>query len=300
MISVCNLCGADGTRLLFTQRGWRLETCAGCGLVRVDPMPTSDQLAQMYGPAQGYQLGRLTGATRYTRWERRRAAWLADITGGPPRPDARLLDVGCSTGDFLECAQARGWTAQGIELARHLAIFAKVKRGLSVEPFAVGDIAQRFAPASFSAITLWDVIEHLPKPLEAMRDLYGILEPGGRIYFSTPNLDGWVPRFHWSCLRPLTGMWPHPEPPAHLHQFSRETIARLIAAAGFDRIRFRPDAIPLWYTAGFQGEPQLRHWLGGEPGVRWPRTIYLATAPVYLAARLCGRGDSIVVSASRS
>jgi 2-polyprenyl-3-methyl-5-hydroxy-6-metoxy-1,4-benzoquinol methylase len=262
-------------------------------------MPTPEQIAQLYAPTAGYQLARLGGATRYTRWEHRRSDRLASITGRPPRPGARLLDVGCSTGDYLERAQARGWTVQGIDVAKHLAVFARVKRGLPVEHGDVGDVLNRFGPQSFAAITLWDVIEHLPKPLDTMRDLYRALEPGGTLYLATPNLSGWVPRFHWRVLRPLTGTWPHPEPPRHLHQFAAPTIARLFAAAGFDGVRVLPDEIPLWYTSGFLGEPQPRQWLRGETGAAGARAIYAMTLPVFLAARLFRRGDSMIVSGTR-
>jgi SAM-dependent methyltransferase len=143
------------------------------------------------------------------------------------------------------------------------------------------------------------VIEHLPEPLDAMRNLYRVLKPGGTLYLSTPNLAGWVPRFHWYVFRPLTGIWPHPEPPLHLYQFAPATVRQLFAAAGFERVRFLPDEIPLWYTSGFLGEPGLRHWLRGEPRVRWTRSLYLTTLPVFLAARVFNRGDSMVVCGSK-
>lgn len=300
MKAPCNLCNAGTSQYLFTTGGWRLETCDGCGLVRVDPMPTPEQVAQFYAPTAGYQLARLGGPTRYTRWEHRRSERLASITGTPPRPGARLLDVGCSTGDYLSRARALGWIVQGIDLAKHLAVFARLKRGIPVEHGDVRDVLDRFEPESFNAITLWDVIEHLPKPLETMRDLHRVLEPGGTLCLATPNLTGWVPRFHWRVLRPMTGVWPHPEPPLHLHQFARSTVARLFAAAGFDDVRFLPDEIPLWYTSGFLGQPQWRHWLRGEPGAAGARSIYVMTLPVFLAARVFGRGDSIIACGSRA
>jgi 2-polyprenyl-3-methyl-5-hydroxy-6-metoxy-1,4-benzoquinol methylase len=297
--ALCNLCNGGESHHLFTKNGWQLRTCAGCGLVRVDPMPSREQVARLYDLASGYQLARLGGPTRYTRWEAQRSDRLAAVTHAPPHPGAPLLDVGCSTGDYLERARDRGWTVHGIELAQHLAVFARVKRGLPVEHGGIDDVEQRFAADSFTTVTLWDVVEHLPNPLDAVRSLHRALTPGGTLYLSTPNLAGWVPRFHWSVLRRLTGIWPHPEPPLYLHQFTPSTIAHLLAAAGFERICFLPDEIPLWYTSGFLGEPQPRHWLRGESGARRARAIYLTTLPAFLAARLFRRGDSMIVRATR-
>jgi 2-polyprenyl-3-methyl-5-hydroxy-6-metoxy-1,4-benzoquinol methylase len=299
MTAACNVCGSGASHHLFTKRQWRLVTCDACGLVRVDPMPSAAQVATWYAPPSGYQLGRLHGPTRYTRWEEQRSEWLASLTAAPPHAAARLLDVGCSTGDFLARARQRGWAVHGIELAKHLATFARVKRGLPVEPGGVDDVLPRFGSAAFDAITLWDVIEHLPDPLAAMRALHEALAPGGTLWLSTPTLDGWVARFQWRVMRPLTGTWPHPEPPLHLYQFNRSTMARLLAAAGFTRLQFLPDEIPLWYTSGFLGVPQARQWLRGEAGVRGARASYLATLPVFLAARVFDRGDSMIVRAVR-
>jgi 2-polyprenyl-3-methyl-5-hydroxy-6-metoxy-1,4-benzoquinol methylase len=296
----CNLCNAAASHHLFTKRGWRLERCNACGLVRVDPMPTPAQAAARYAPTAGYQLARLGGPTRYTRWEHRRTERLASITGRPPRPGARLLDIGCSTGDYLSRARTFGWSVHGLDVAKHLAVFARVKRGIPVEHGDVREALDWFAPESFTAITLWDVIEHLPQPLDTIRDLRRLLEPGGTLYLSSPNLTGWLPRFHWRVLRPMTGIWPHPEPPLHVHQFARSTVARLFTAAGFEAVRFLPDEIPLWYTSGFLGEPQWRHWVRGEPGAAGARAMYLFSLPVFLAARAFGRGDSIIALASRA
>ena len=41
---------------------------------------------------------------------------------------------------------------------------------------------------SFDAITLWDVIEHVPDPLDTMRRVASLLKPGGVVMILTPNL----------------------------------------------------------------------------------------------------------------
>jgi 2-polyprenyl-3-methyl-5-hydroxy-6-metoxy-1,4-benzoquinol methylase len=39
----------------------------------------------------------------------------------------------------------------------------------------------------FDVITLWDVIEHIRNPLDYLREMHGIICPGGLVYISTPN-----------------------------------------------------------------------------------------------------------------
>jgi hypothetical protein len=42
VVTGCNLCGCGESSHLFTKNGWRLATCGGCGLVRLDPMPSRE------------------------------------------------------------------------------------------------------------------------------------------------------------------------------------------------------------------------------------------------------------------
>jgi SAM-dependent methyltransferase len=168
-----------------------------------------------------------------------------------------------------------------------------------VEHAGVEHVLDRFGEEAFDVITLWDVIEHVPDPLDAIRDLYRALKPGGKLYLATPNLGGWVPRYHWQVVRRVWNIWPHPEPPLHLHQFSRPTIARLLSAGGFVNVRFEFDEIPLWYTSGFCGEPGWVEWLKGEQQGPRARRLFLLTLPVFLAARMFARGDSMIVCGSK-
>jgi hypothetical protein len=74
---------------------------------------------------------------------------------------------------------------------------------------------------------------------------------------------------------------------------------RLYDMAGFDAVRLHRDHIPLWYTSGFEQELRGADW--NALLTRTPRqgAIYLLSAPVFLGARIAGRGDSMIVSGSR-
>jgi len=284
---------------VFVKHGWRLVRCESCRLLRVDPQPTAAQLFTLYSPESGYQQHRLkAGGDRYTAWEARRSRELATLIGRAPR-GATLLDVGCATGTFLAMARADGWRVRGLELGEHLAQHGRRVHDLDIQIGDVHDAPTRFEEGSFDAITLWDVVEHLARPRDAVASLVRLLKPGGSLYVSTPNEDGWVSRYHWRTIRPLTGWWPHPEPPRHLYQFSRATIAALFRAAGLTGFRRRHDEIPLWYSSGFAGVPGARQWLAGERGAPLARFMYVFSAPAFLAARVARRGDSMIVRGRR-
>ncbi|CBE67154.1 MAG: class I SAM-dependent methyltransferase [Candidatus Methylomirabilis oxygeniifera] len=101
-----------------------------------------------------------------------------------PQP-ARLLDVGCAHGWFLQEASRRGYLTTGLE--PDPAIAAQARRdGLSViSGFFPQDLPER---AVFDVISFHDVFEHLPSPRDAAAACFQRLSPGGHLvlwYFQT-------------------------------------------------------------------------------------------------------------------
>jgi SAM-dependent methyltransferase len=79
-----------------------------------------------------------------------------------------------------------------------------------------------FRDSSFDAVTLFDVIEHLPRQTEerALTEAYRVLRVGGKLYFSTPHAN--------PVHTPLDPVWCL----GHRH-YRRTTIRRILQSAGF-------------------------------------------------------------------
>jgi SAM-dependent methyltransferase len=73
---------------------------------------------------------------------------------------------------------------------------------------------------------MWDVLEHLPDPVAALRRIADLLRPGGRLVVNTPLEDGWDARW-------LGQRWPGWDAPRHLAVFSHRTLADALTRAGF-------------------------------------------------------------------
>jgi 2-polyprenyl-3-methyl-5-hydroxy-6-metoxy-1,4-benzoquinol methylase len=133
----------------------------------------------------------------------------------------RLLDVGAATGFFLDLARARGWETAGVEPSDYAAGLGRAK-GLDVRTGTLDAFAAD--KHSFDAITLWDVIEHVPDPRETMRQVRELLKPGGIVAINTPDAD--------SLWARMMGMqWHLIVPPEHLHLFGTRSLQRLLAGA---------------------------------------------------------------------
>lgn len=100
------------------------------------------------------------------------------------RTPRRLLDVGAHVGKFVAMAGGRGWIAEGVELNPTTAAYARTRSGLPVHERAVSELARE--GRRFDAVTLTDVLEHIPEPLGALRDAASVLVPGGWIAVKVP------------------------------------------------------------------------------------------------------------------
>jgi 2-polyprenyl-3-methyl-5-hydroxy-6-metoxy-1,4-benzoquinol methylase len=225
----CNQCGKSEAHLLFVKGGYNLVRCAGCGLAYIDNPPTPERLSEIYSASANYHdelhdpqsaaFARMSGvAQRHLDIVRKRSS------GG------RLLDVGCSTGLFLDKAHQAGFDGTGVEFSAESAGFARAQFGLSVTTGSIHDITN--VRDSFDIVTMFDVIEHVPDPIADMRVAYDLLKPGGLFILSTPNIDGLFPRLSYPLAKMLA-YWPHPEPPHHLYQFSVRTLGGMLRKSGF-------------------------------------------------------------------
>ncbi len=96
----------------------------------------------------------------------------------------RLLDIGCGSGNFLAWARENGWIDHGVD-NNPQAIANAQSRGLNV---VLGDLSEvKYEDNYFDAIVFDNSLEHLPNPIEALRECRRILRPDGLLIVSVPN-----------------------------------------------------------------------------------------------------------------
>ena len=98
---------------------------------------------------------------------------------------SHLLDIGAHAGRFMVLARAAGWEPEGIELNPRTAAFAARHTGLPVHSVNVDHLV--LSGRSYGAVTLIDVLEHVPHPLALLSRIYEALEPGGWVVVKVPS-----------------------------------------------------------------------------------------------------------------
>lgn len=164
----------------------------------------------------------------------------------------RLLDVGCSTGDFLSVAQNH-FAAEGLELSSWASKHA-ANRGFTIHTCTLEDLK---ANQPYNLVTLWGVIEHFEYPRNEVRHINRILEMGGFVSLWTGDIDSilsFLLRRKWWYIQGQ-----------HIQFFSLSSLDRLFQNSGFERI-FLED-YPYIMTASSIAMSLRRYpWLGKIPG----------------------------------
>ena len=301
---------------------WTLYRCGRCGSGYLDPRPTREAIGRAYlgyhthgvspePPGAEGLIGRLRRGVRNGYLNARYCFDLrpAPVAGGAmlallpwlrqdrvvrhlrlPRNGARLLDVGCGNGAFVRRALALGWDAEGLDPDPDAVAAAGGLGGR----IATGSLPRTGCPdAAFAAVTLDHTIEHLHAPLEALREVFRLLQPGGAIWIATPNLDAIGHKLFGPNWRGL-------EPPGHLVLFNAKTLRAALAGSGYEGISQHrgPFVSRWWFTASH------RIALGGNPLAeqgpslprRWRRQALLAD---WRAFEDPSRGEELIFTARR-
>ena len=140
---------------------------------------------------------------------------------------ARVLDIGCGSGQFLARLGRMGHECHGTELSAETGARAAKVPGLRLH---FGELTKETFPSgSFDLISIWHVLEHLPDPDSVLRLCHGWLREGGVLLLAVPNIDSWQARL-------FGGSWFHLDPPRHLYHFNRPSLTGALVRSGF-RVR---------------------------------------------------------------
>lgn len=181
------------------------------------------------------------------------------------------LDIGAHVGRLIHLARQRGWRPEGIELNPRTAAFAARATGLTVHRKDAATLAEG-GGGPYGAITLIDVLEHIPEPLKALRAARRLLVPGGWIAVKVPHgrvqllKERWRGRLRRGYRPALATNL------VHVNQFGPTSLRRGLERAGFSDVSMTV------------GAPEL------PPGGARAAAANLLRKAVWRASRLDPRG----------
>lgn len=205
----------------------------------------------------------------------------------------RLLEVGAGSGGFVQVAKERGWSVDAIEVAP-AGVERLRSKGANV--FQGDLVAAAYADNTFDLVVSLEVLEHLPRPGEHLRELGRITRAGGLLLLSTPNFSGVSRR--WLGLR-----WRVIDP-EHLGYFTPSLLRRTVQNAGFRKatVSARTLDISTWRASARSQEPvsfdpqasaRLRDAVEGR------RVLRMAKDALNVLLSWTSLGDSLLVWARK-
>ena len=311
----CLVCGSGQAKVLFsatdrlyrtTDKPFQVVRCAECGLVRLSPAPSSEELGAFY--PRHYWFEPDSSATGRLEEQYRRLLVRDHIRfvaralreSGESGP---VLDVGCGGGLFLGMLREKGAAVLGLDRSPEAASLAWRRHGV---PAFCGDLVCAPLPEdSCAAITMFHVVEHLPDPKSYLRAAHALLRRDGRLIVQVPNIACWQ-------FAILGASWNGVDVPRHLYNFRPVDLASLLQDCGFTLLRqkqfsWRDNPAGLATSIAPSLEPVARRVRAMDRGAISKLAkdavyfaLVLAAVPFALTEAAFGAGSTVMIEARKT
>jgi len=229
----CPICSSDRGRPRHRVRGYTILACPRCtGWYLEDPQTDNTRYASGYlrrgeaGEATHGYYDYEAERALHLRNFRRNLEILAEFSAG-----GSLCDVGCASGHFLQAARASGRFSAlaGVDASPDAVAAVRAELGC---PATAGQVESMPPPGRYDVLTMWETIEHIARPVEALAALRAWLRPGGLLAVGTGD--------NASPLARLLGRhWWYLVPPDHCVYFNRVALATALGRAGYRVLGWR-------------------------------------------------------------
>lgn len=177
----CPLCSSTNNILFHEWPDFRIVDCVNCGFRFTDltawsyPYQVSDYYADVSlrtvdAPESAWIARRVKAILKYCKC-------------------GRSIDIGCGLGEVAIAMQKRGFDAEGMDESKNAIDLLKQSYPTMVwHCGSVHDVLPKLG--SFDVVTLYHVLEHIPDPVGAMRNILTSVRPGGIVVLEVPNVKG--------------------------------------------------------------------------------------------------------------
>lgn len=225
----CPNCSNKQYDVVFLKNGFQFVQCNNCDLIYVNPQVRKEVLKIFYtykSQANDMWIDVLL-TDMQQEFNKKYYNEVLDMINMSINK-GKLLDVGCSIGDFLACAKQRGFECEGIELNSKAVKYART-RGIDVKQKTLEDLDVK--ESMYDIITLLGVLEHLPNPKDILISINSILKPGGFIFVAVPNVYSFVTAIIKEKAKTFDGR-------NHLICFSVKTLQNILQSTGFSVLNY--------------------------------------------------------------
>jgi SAM-dependent methyltransferase len=234
----CPVCGSVEDTFFANNDHLDYVQCNRCALVYMNPGPSpamvnkgfqgeDELLMEYFSIVSKYKTGHLANPDPFADNK------LRDIYAF--KSSGKLLDVGCSLGDFLHKAK-HFYEVAGVEVNPYTAAIAE--QHFKVYKHFLGELG--LEPV-YDIVTLHQILYGVPDPVGLLHDIHGVLKDDGLLYINTPNADSYAMALYQGKSFHLYGY-------TTLNVFNEQSLAALAKSTGFEILFFRTEWLDIYLT----------------------------------------------------
>ncbi len=221
----------------FKQKWLGVKECNNCGMLFISPQPAAQELVELYSreyfEGGDYRCGHAESC--FEESERIVSQELVEKIISM-QPKGIFLDIGCAGGQMLNAMRERGYETFGVELSEEAAQSARNKFQQNV---ITGDIhTAKFESNFFDVVFMGDVLEHVPDPIDVMKEIHRITKSSALVVILCPTQTNALFSRMGFVLYNMAGKKATVNlPPYHLLEFRPKSMKYLIEHTGFSVLR---------------------------------------------------------------
>ena len=191
----------------LTGKSFNIKKCTKCLNSFTDPVPSA--LGNYYPDKyRKYNLLVLTVLRFF--YTIKVKSWVKSFKG----KNYSALEIGCGDGFVLSILKNMGWKVLGVERDDKSVNHARNMLGNDVMS---DSISEDVFENNFDLIILFQVLEHVERPVFLLKKCKKMLKTNGKMIISVPNIESWQSK--------LTKQnWLHLDVPRHLNHFTKDSL----------------------------------------------------------------------------
>jgi 2-polyprenyl-3-methyl-5-hydroxy-6-metoxy-1,4-benzoquinol methylase len=221
----CPACQNSNEIAIFQKSGGQYVRCNDCQMVFLNPVFKQEYLKEYYGRNHDVQSEIVEMDSSFYKTIYQKGLDLLNTLITSP---GNILDVGCSSGVFLDMAKAAGWKTFGLELNRKELAYS-LSKGHAVQNETID--RARF-DEKIDVISLWDVFEHIPNGIQFLKDAFPHLSDEGMVFIQSPQSASLAARILQEKCNMFDGL-------EHVNLYNRDNLAKMAQIAGYELIAFQ-------------------------------------------------------------
>ena len=224
-LSGCPTCNSISYDETFEKNGGKYVYCENCDHIYLSNILKEEKLMEFYAKYPNSCFEWYKNESDFFKKIYQKG--IDSIKKACPSKFNSLLDIGCASGYFARVANLNGFIAKGIEPNDIESEYA-IKEGINVVGKTIDDLSEKDL---FDVMTMWDVLEHIPNPIEFLIKLKPYLNQNGLVFVQVPTSDSLAAKVLQKNCNMFDGL-------THLTLFGKKSLDLAFSKAGYEMISY--------------------------------------------------------------